>query len=241
MIMKTSRGENVFNAVNVVFMIVLTVTMLLPFLNVISISLMPDSIISKYRSILFLPFPKEITFESYSFIFSGSTRFPRVFLNTLYLVFMGTFTTLICTMFTAYALSKKDLRGRKILLKIMIFTMLFPSGLIPNFMMVKYTQLIDTFWAIFVPGLVDVWAMFIFVTFFRNLPQGVEESAHIDGANDITIFFRIVIPLSMPIIATYGLFYAVGFWNTYIPVLLYINDRDKWTLQILLKQVLQDV
>jgi putative aldouronate transport system permease protein len=137
----------------------------------------------------------------------------------------------------AYGLARRDLPGRNQIMFLVLFTMLFSGGMIPTFLVVKSMGLIDSYASLVVPTAINAFNLIIMRNFFQNLPDGLEESAKIDGAGDWGILFRIVIPLSMPAIATISLFYAVTYWNTYLQAILYLNDAAKWPVQIILRQI----
>ena len=134
-------------------------------------------------------------------------------------------------------LSRRDLVGRRFIMFFIIFTMLFNGGMIPTFLVVQQTGLMNTLLALVIPVSINAFNMIILRSFFMNLPVGLEESAKIDGCNDFGVLFRIVLPCSMPAIATISLFYAVTYWNTYMHAILYLNDASKWPVQVLLRQV----
>ena len=138
---------------------------------------------------------------------------------------------------TAYGLSRRDLVGRRYIMFFIVFTMLFNGGIIPTFIVVQQTGLLDSLASLIIPVSINVFNMIILKTFFQNLPYGLEESAKIDGANDFGILFRIIIPCSLPAIATISLFYAVTYWNTYMHAILYLSDAGKWPVQVLLRQI----
>lgn len=158
--------------------------------------------------------------------------------TTVFVTFMGTFAGLLLTTFAAYALSRDTLPGKKILLGLIIFTMYFNGGIIPTFLVVKQLGMYDSLTSLYIPQAMSVFNFIVMRTFFKQLPESLEEAARIDGASDIAVFFKIVIPLSVPIIATIALFYAVQYWNNYFDALLYIQDPDKYTLQLRLRSLL---
>ena len=157
--------------------------------------------------------------------------------TTVLVTLEGTAVSLMLTIFAAYALSR-DIPGRKVISGFILFTMYFGGGMIPTFIVVKGMGLYDTLGALFIPQAINVFNFIVMRTFFRNLPDSLEEAAKIDGASDMQILFQIVLPLSLAIIATMGLFYAVGYWNTYFDALLYIQNPDKYTLQLRLRGLL---
>jgi putative aldouronate transport system permease protein len=158
--------------------------------------------------------------------------------NSIYITVVGTLINMIMTMFAAYPLSKPRLRGRKILLFLIAFTMWFSGGLIPSYLLVKQLKLIDTFWALMIPGAISTYNMILLKTFFQSIPSSLEESAQIDGCNDIVILFKIILPLALPALATISLFYAVGHWNNFFSALIYINKSTMYPLQVKLRQII---
>ena len=128
--------------------------------------------------------------------------------------------------------------GRNVILSLITFTLVFGGGMIPTFLVVKGLGLIDSLWSLMLPGAISTWNLIIIKNFFQGIPAELEEAAKIDGAGDMRVLWQIVLPLSKPMLATFALFYAVGFWNSYTSALLYINDLDKWTLQIMLRQII---
>lgn len=157
---------------------------------------------------------------------------------TVIVTVVGTLLSLILTIFAAYALSRDYLPGRKFFTILILFTMYFGGGMIPTFMVVKGLGLYDTLTALFVPQAINVFNFIVMRTFFKEIPRELEEAARIDGASDLHILYKVIIPLSLPVIATIGLFYAVNYWNTYFDALLYIQSPEKYTLQLRLRGLL---
>jgi putative aldouronate transport system permease protein len=143
----------------------------------------------------------------------------------------------VMTAFMAYALSKRHLRGRRVINFLVVFTMLFSGGMIPTFIVVNSLGLIDSLWSLIIPVAINAFNFVIMRSFFQAIPDSLEEAARIDGCSELGVFFRIVLPLSLASIATIGLFYAVFYWNTYQSAILYINDSEKWPIQVLLRQI----
>jgi putative aldouronate transport system permease protein len=182
----------------------------------------------------FVFFPQTITFEAYERILT-SGRLPRSLGITVFLSTVGTFLNLLCTALLAYPLAKKEMPGRNFILFAVVFTMLFGGGMIPMYLLVSSLNLTDTLWSLILPGLVSAFNMLIMKTYFENLPSELEESAKIDGCGDIRTLVVIIIPLSMPIIATMGLFYGINHWNTYIHAIMFISDRSLMPIQVVLR------
>ena len=178
-----------------------------------------------------------LDFSAYKMI-AFSQRTMRSILNSFLITIVGTGMNIILTAVTAYALSKKDLPGRNWMMKLVIFFMLFHAGLIPDYILVANTLgLTNTYWAIWMPVLISSSNLIIMKNFFQQLPASIEESARIDGCNEIQSFIHIVIPMSMASIATFSLFYAVGHWNNYQRAMIYISDPNKFPITVLLRQV----
>ena len=220
--------------INYILLVVLAFVCLYPFLNVIAYSL------SGYNAVLsgrVTFYPIDFTLSAYQQIL-GKTQIWNSMRTTVLVTVLGTALSLILTIFASYALSRSDLPGRKFLTGLILFTMYFGGGMIPTFLVVKGVGLYDTLGALFIPQAVNVFNFIVMRTFFRNLPESLEEAARIDGASYMQVLIKIVLPLSLPIIATIGLFYAVGYWNTYFDALLYIQDPNKYTLQLRLRSLL---
>lgn len=217
-----------------VLIILLTIVCLYPFINVLAYSL------SGYNAVLsgrVTFYPIDFTLDAYKEILKR-TQIWRSMRTTVLVTLMGTATSLTLTTLAAYALSRKNLPGKKIISGMILFTMYFGGGMIPTFMVVKGVGLYDTLGSLFVPQAISVFNFIVMRTFFREMPESLEEAAMIDGASDLQVLIKIILPLSLAILATIGLFYAVGYWNTYFDALLYIQDPDKYTLQLRLRSLL---
>jgi putative aldouronate transport system permease protein len=180
--------------------------------------------------------PTVFTLDGYRYIFSTPTLLRSLGVS-IYVTVIGTFINLLLTALMAYPLARRALVGRSALLLLVLFTMLFSGGMIPTYFIVKGMGLIDSLWSLMLPGAISAFNLIVLKNFFQQMPDGLEESAKIDGANDLQILFRIVLPLSLPALATFSLFYAVGHWNTYFSAILYLNDAAKWPIQVLLRQI----
>ena len=145
---------------------------------------------------------------------------------------------MICSVTGAYALSKRRMPGRNIFLTLILVTMFFNGGIVPNFLLIKDLGIYDTIWSMILPTMINAWYLIIMKNYFTGLPEALEESARIDGANDIKILFQIILPISMPIIATFTLFYGVDRWNEWWNAMMYINDTRKYPLQLLLRNLI---
>ncbi len=207
---------------------------LYPFVNVLAYSF------SGYNAVLsgrVTFYPIDFTVDAYKEILKR----PQLWLamrTTVIVTVGGTALSLTLTTLAAYALSRKELPGKNFFTAVILFTMYFGGGMIPTFLVVKNLGLYDTLFALFVPQAVNVFNFIVMRTFFRDLPESLEEAARIDGASYLGCLIRIFLPLSVPIIATMALFYAVGYWNTYFDALIYIQDPNKYTLQLRLRGLL---
>lgn len=230
---KVSTSEKIVHAFIILFLTLFTLLCLLPFLNVLGSSFATSAEISTRTFILI---PRTFTLNAYRYILSTPTIFKSIGVS-LYVTIFGTFISMVLTSFMAYALSRRYLHGRSFFNFLVVFTMLFSGGMIPAFILVKNLGLIDTLWALILPSAVSAYNMIIMRNFFQGIPDSLEESAKMDGCSDWGVFFKIILPLSLPSIATISLFYAVTYWNTYQSAILYINDSNKWPIQVLLRQI----
>ncbi len=230
---RQSWGSRIFDSVNVVLLLVFALITVIPFIYVIAGSFATQKELLTRGFILF---PTEFSLDAYKYIFSTQTLV-RSLLVTVYITVAGTLINIFFTCLMAYPLARKDMDFRKPILMLVVFTMLFSGGMIPTFLVVKELGMIDSYWSLLIPGAISAFNLIIIRNFFQQLPDGLEESAKIDGCNDLAIFLKIVLPLSMPAIATFSLFYAVGHWNTFFSAVLYINDNTKWPIQVLLRQI----
>jgi putative aldouronate transport system permease protein len=228
-----SISYRIFSVCNIVFFLILAAVMVLPLYKVFVTSIV--SVREYYASPLLL-FPKAPTIEAYKFIFTYGeiTRALRV---SVFVTIIGTFLSMLFTLFLAYALSKNFLPGGRLIHRFLLVTMFLDSGLIPFYMMVRSLGLMNNIMVNIIPALISLWNYLVIRSFFRQLPASLEEAALIDGAGWFTLFFRIVIPLSMPVIATFTLFYAVSYWNTWYNSFLFCNDLSLQTLQLLLRRM----
>ncbi|SEG43672.1 carbohydrate ABC transporter permease [Paenibacillus sp. UNC499MF] len=182
--------------------------------------------------------PKDITWMGYTKIFQNNEILTG-YLNTIVYTVVGTAINLILSVAAAYPLSRKDFAGRNAISALMVFTMFFSGGMVPTYLLVKNLGMLNTMWALIIPGAVSVYNIIIMRTFFQSsIPGEMQEAASIDGCSNLGILWKIVLPLSMPIIAVMILFYSVGHWNSYFSGLMYLTDRDKYPLQLFLREIL---
>lgn len=233
MVEDRSIGGRIFAAVNFTILAIIALITVLPFIHVVAGSFTTSAEMAANKFVLI---PKVWSLDAYKFIFSTGTIFKAMGVS-VGVTLIGTLFSMFVTALMAYGLSRKDLDGRTAINFMVVFTMLFHGGMIPTFLVVKELGLIDSYWALILPSAISAFNMIILKNFFQNIPEGLEESAKIDGCTDFGILFRIVLPLSMPAIATISLFYAVTYWNTYMTAILYLDDSAKWPIQVLLRQI----
>ncbi|MEK3913950.1 carbohydrate ABC transporter permease [Paenibacillus sp. FSL H7-0331] len=229
-----SAGSILLEGVNYTLLTLFALATVIPFVYIIVGSLTPADELTKQG---FTLIPTRITFDAYSYLLASEAVI-RGLGASLYITVVGTFINISFTVLMAYALARKELKGRQPVLLMVIFSMLFSGGMIPTFLIVKSLGLLDSYWSLMLPGAINAFNLIVMKSFFQQLPEGLEESAKIDGCNDLGILFRIVIPLSMPAILTFVMFYAVTHWNSYFTAILYINDTEKWPLQVLVRQLI---
>lgn len=230
---RPTTGMRIFQVVNTIVLGGFALLCLLPFLSVLGSSFAtPGELATRPLVIV----PETFTLDAYRYILSTGTIF-RALGVSVFVTVVGTFVSLLLTSFMAYALSKRYLRGRRVINFLVVFTMLFSGGMIPTFIVVQSLGLIDSLWSLILPVAINAFNFVIMRSFFQAIPDSLEEAARIDGCSDLGTFLRIVLPLSLASIATIGLFYAVAYWNTYQHAILYINDSEKWPIQVLLRQV----
>jgi putative aldouronate transport system permease protein len=228
-----SIGNRIFNFFNYTILLLIALACFIPFVNVIASSFATTQEVVEKTFILF---PTTFTLEAYEYIFSTPTIF-KSFAVSIGITGVGTLVSMILTAFMAYSLSRRYLYGRKAINFVIVFTMLFSGGMIPTYLVVRNMGLIDSYWALILPVAINAFNLIIMRNFFQAIPDSLEESAKVDGYNDILIFFKIILPLSLPSIATISLFYAVSYWNEYMNAILYLNDSGKWPIQVLLRQI----
>lgn len=232
--LKYSPGEVVFDAFNCLLLGLFALACILPFLYIIAGSLATNY---EFKTRAFFIVPRSFTLASYGYIFSSATLINSMLVSVERTV-LGTAISMALTLTMAYPLTRKSLWGRDFILGIVLFCMLFSGGMIPTFLVVRGLKIFNSIWALVLPGAIAVSSLIVVKTFFQNLPAGLEEAACIDGCNDAQIFLRIVLPLSMPVIATFSLFYAVAQWNSFFDALIYVNDQKLWPLQVVLRQLI---
>lgn len=236
--LKISFGESVGSFANYLFLALIGIVCLVPFLYVISVSFTSENSLGLHGTQLI---PGEFSLSAYKFLFANADRLVQSYFNTILVTIAGTVIGLIVIAGVAYPLSKKELPFRTPFMMYVLFSMLFGGGLIPLYIIMKSIGLYDNYWALILPGIYSSWNMILMRNFFMSLPTSLEESALIDGANEIQVLVKIMLPLSRPIMATLFLFMAVGYWNNWFNALLFMPDPNKWPIMMFLKEVLQSL
>lgn len=226
-------GNKIFDIINYVLLTIIALVTIFPFIYVIAVSFTDPLEVAKGGIILF---PTKFSLAAYQYILSTNTLIKSMGVS-IYITVLGTLINLIMTSLMAYPLAKSHLRGRRVILLGVLFTMLFSGGLIPQYFIIKGLHLTNTLWSLMLPTAISAFNLIVLRNFFQAIPDGLEDSAKIDGCNDVGVLFRIVLPLSMPAMATFALFYAVGHWNTFFSAIMYINDNTKWPVQVLLREI----
>ncbi|CAN7757569.1 carbohydrate ABC transporter permease [Paenibacillus sp. LjRoot56] len=229
--------ERVPRLILYLFLAICTFSTLFPFLNVLAVSLSSGEAIRAGNVSIW---PRQFTWDAYRNLIDDGQLFVAM-KNTVVMTVVGTTLNMLVTIMAAYPLSKVDLRGRGAVLGMIIFTMLFSGGLIPQFLLIKSLGLMNTYWSLWLPGLLSTYNFFVLKTFFEGLPSELEESASIDGAKDWVVLVRIVLPLALPVIAALTLFYAVGWWNAYYNVLIFIKSSTEMSLMVKLYQMIDNL
>ena len=234
---KTMGKEGkVFDIINVIFMIFFISIIAFPLLNIIALSF--NDATDSIRGGIYL-WPRKFSMESYMTVFENPAIY-KAFLVSIAKTVVGVVFHTLVTAMVAYAMSKEFLLGRKIYMNMGIITMFFGGGMIPTFLLFKRMGLLNNFWVYILPVVFSFYDMIILMNFFRSLPDALEESAMMDGANPFTIFIKIILPLSLPVLATIALFHGVYQWNDYMTANIYVNNRELYPLQMLLFRIVSE-
>jgi putative aldouronate transport system permease protein len=233
MVQDKTLSNRIIDFVNYAILMLVALVTVLPFVYVLAVSFTDPIEVAKGGIILF---PTKFSLAAYQYIFSTNTLIRSLGVS-VYITVVGTIINLVFTSLMAYPLAKTHLRGRQFILMAVLFTMLFSGGLIPTYFVVKALGLTNSLWSLMIPSAISAFNLIVLKNFFQNIPDGLEDSAKIDGCNDMGVLFRIVLPLSMPALATFALFYAVGHWNTFFSAIMYINDNKLWPVQVLLREI----
>ena len=232
---KESQSDRLFNIINVTVLSITLLLVLYPLVYVISASFSSTNAILSGKVWLF---PVEPSLDGYLAVFKNKNVLTG-FYNTIIYTVIGTLINVIMTILAAYPLARGDFKYRHIFMLLLVFTMMFNGGLIPNYLLVKELSMLNTMWSLVIPTALSVWNVIIMRTYFQTtIPHELLEASQIDGASDIRFLLTIVMPLSGPIIAVISLFYAVGHWNQYFNAMLYINDQSLYPLQLVLRDIL---
>lgn len=233
---RISAGYRAFSLINGAFLIAISAITLYPFVHVASIafSSYPEAI----RTGLHL-YPREVDLSSIKKVFA-SPEIWQAYYNTIWRTVVGTTLSVVTTGMGAYALSKKVLPFRRLIMGMFLFAMYFSGGIIPSFLLMRSLNLLNNRWVMVLPSLVWGFNIIVMKNFFLSIPESLEESAELDGASELRVFFRIIVPLSLPVIATIGMWMGVHHWNAYFDNLIYITDRNKYVLQRMIRSLIID-
>ena len=235
MIVKRGIGSYIFDFCNVIFLTVLSIVCLYPFLYVVFVSFSDATMLANYSGIVYKPVG--FSYAAYEAVLMDKDIYIG-YANTLFYVVVGTIVNIFMTCIAAYGISRKNFLWQKPLMTMVLITMFFSGGLIPHFLVVKGVGLLNSRWSLILPTAISTYNLMIMKNAFQGLPESIEEAAKIDGANDLTILFKIVFPLALPTIAVITLYYAVGHWNAWFNAMIYIQDRELFPLQLFLREIL---
>lgn len=230
---RISTSYRVFQICNFIILAFICWICLYPFLNTLAVSLSDNSSVMRGEVGIF---PKGLNFEAYKRIVKDAD-FYIGYKNTVLYTLIGTVVSLFMTISAAYPLSRRGLVGKKYIMFLFVFTMYFGGGMIPSFLLIKNLHMMNTIWALVIPGSLSVYNMLIMRTFFGGISESLTEAAKIDGIGDLGLLIKIILPLSKPILATMTLFYAVGYWNDWFNALIYMNDGKKQPVTLYLRGV----
>lgn len=232
---KRTKGEKIFAGFNIIILMACLIAALYPCIYVLSASISDP--IKLYESGKLIILPRGINFGNYVYVFQNVSLWIG-YANTIFYVVVGTTCSVLITVVAAYCLSRKELPGKNLILMGIVFTMYFSGGMIPNFLLVRSLNLLDSRAAMILPTLISTYNFIIVLSYFRGIPESMEEAAIIDGANEFVVLFRVLMPLAKPVIAVIALYYLVGIWNNYMSALLYLSSPDKYPLQMVLREIL---
>lgn len=226
-------GNKLFDICNAAFLVIVGFITLYPMWYILVVSLSSAQYINLGKVSFF---PRGFNFDAYKIVFAND-RIWRSYANTILYTTTGTLINVVMTAMCAYPLSRKDLYGRKFFTVFVTLTMFISGGMIPLYLVVMKLNLLNTMWAIVLPPAISTYNMIVMRTAFESIPISLTESAYLDGANDIQILAKIIVPLSKPILATMTLFYAVSHWNSFFPAMLYLNEQSKYPVQVLMRDI----
>ena len=231
---KESLPERIFAVCNYIILTLIALLMLYPIINIVAVSF---SNYNEYLKTPWMIWPRRFTAKAYKLVFQNS-YFWRSYLNTIIVTVSSTVLSLAVTLLFAWPLARKELKGKPFLMAIMVFTMVFNAGMIPNYLNMQDLKLLDTLWVLILPGTFNTFNCVIMMSFFRELPYELVEAAMVDGGSEPYILTKLVLPLSKPVLASVTLFLAVGAWNSYFGAQIYIQNRDLWPMALTLKEIL---
>ena len=233
---RSSFGDKVFSVLNYAFLTLCALVCIFPLIYVFMYSITPyeDYLADPLRLI-----PPSVTLTAYKELLT----FPLMktgYFSTIFITVVGTSLNIFLLCITAYPLSKRNLKGRNVIMALITFTMFFNGGMIPNYLLIRNLNLLDTYWSLILPGAISAYNLILMRNFVAAIPSSLEEAAYIDGANEIQILWRVIVPLCKPAIATFTLFHAVGHWNAYFNSIMYISDRNKWPLMLIVREMVAE-
>ena len=232
---RKSKSDRLFDVIDYAFLTLVLLAVAYPLYFIVIASISEPAAVYN-GNVIWRPIMP--TLEGYERILSYSSLYTG-YRNTIIYTLVGTAINVVLTILAAYSLSRKDLVGRNLLMKLIMFTMIFSGGMIPNYLLVRSLKLYNTMWALILPGAISTWNLIVARTFFQqSIPGDLLEAAELDGCSDVQFFFRIVLPLSHSIIAVMVLYYAVAHWNSYFDSLIYMSSQEKYPLQLVLRNIL---
>lgn len=234
MVIQKLKNISLFSIINTIILLCLSIVVLYPIIYITAVSFSDTSAVVQGKVSLF---PIGFNLDAYVQVLQDA-RIPRAYMNTIFYTALGTTVNLLLTAICAYPLSRKDFFGRKFFMLAIILTMFLNPGIIPNYLIVQELGLIDSVWALVLPNAIWTFELIILKTFYENMSESLREAAYVDGASEYRILFQIMLPLSKPALASIGLFYFMGHWNSFFIPLIYLNDATMYPLQVVLRDML---
>lgn len=232
--MVTERKFSIFDLINYFLLLAIAFATIYPIIYISAVSLSDTSYVVQGKVFLF---PKGLNFAAYKEVLLDN-KIPRAYLNTVYYTVFGAFVNLLFTSIAAYPLSQRNFFGRKLWMFAIVITMFLQPGIIPNYLIVQKLHLLDSVWALVIPNAIWTFELIILISFYESMSAQIREAALIDGASEYRILFNIVLPLSKPALASIGLFYFVGHWNSFFLPMIYLSDQAMYPLQVVLRGML---
>ena len=234
MVIQKLKNISLFSIINTIILLCLSIVVLYPIIYITAVSFSDTSAVVQGKVSLF---PIGFNLDAYVQVLQDA-RIPRAYMNTIFYTALGTTVNLLLTAICAYPLSRKNFFGRKFFMLAIILTMFLNPGIIPNYLIVQELGLIDSVWALVLPNAIWTFELIILKTFYENMSESLREAAYVDGASEYRILFQIMLPLSKPALASIGLFYFMGHWNSFFIPLIYLNDATMYPLQVVLRDML---